>query len=262
MKAPAIYWQYAILRVHQNLHKVKLYDIAVSLFHLYNLEENDKILKVLNRVEGYIMSTPTKILLGDTPGLQSVSIIYNMYAMNNLGSLAFIAKLEQILEDELKLKKYKISLDDNINFMDCLARRRCSNLNIWKPLLDDIEYSISKGQPKLIDIYCVIRSLYAVKLCDDSAVKKLVEYVIKRGNDSDNLIKLDSEGKHRKGVHFIWLVAEIAPSIKDKNFLTHVGVYAAKTFQDMSPIYLMRLYDALKKLQNFKNEKVMTQLKK
>lgn len=262
VQAPSIYWQYVILRVHQNLHKVQLYDIAISLYHLQHLQESDKIIKVLNRVEGYLMSTPTKVLLGDKPALQSMSIIYNIYTMNNFGSLAFVAKLEQIIEDELAKKKYKMSLDDNINLMDCLARKRCGNINIWKVLLADIEYSISKGQPQLLDIYAVIRSLYAVKLCDDSAVKKLVEYLVKRGNDSDHIIKLDSEGKHRKGVHFIWLVAETAPSIKDKNFLTHVGVYASKTYQDMQPSYLVRLYDALKKLQNFKNDKVMAQLKR
>ena len=31
VNAPSIYYQYAILRVHQNLHKVKLVDIAITI---------------------------------------------------------------------------------------------------------------------------------------------------------------------------------------------------------------------------------------
>ena len=43
VQAPSIYFQYAILRIHQNLDKVKLIDIAASVTNCSHLGEVSKI---------------------------------------------------------------------------------------------------------------------------------------------------------------------------------------------------------------------------
>jgi hypothetical protein len=51
----------------------------------------------------------------------------------------------------------------------------------------------------------------------------MVDYLVKRGYDSDDLIAMSSmKGGYRRAVHFISIVAESKPDIKNKHFLRHV----------------------------------------
>lgn len=72
VNAPSIFFQYAILRVHQNLSKVKLIDISLTLTALHHLADEEKISKLLNRVENHIETTNEIMLAGDTYNLKGL----------------------------------------------------------------------------------------------------------------------------------------------------------------------------------------------
>lgn len=135
----------------------------------------------------------------------------------------FWKKIEDMLQEEFKKKTYKLEASECVYFIDSLARRNYSNSDLWKPILTDIEASLQFGCLTNTDIYVLLRSLYAVKLVEADAVKQLVEYIVKRGYDSDDLLKMGTN--HRKAVHFIWLVADSCPKLKNKHFMTHIAVF-------------------------------------
>lgn len=81
VRAPPIYYQYAILRVHQNLHNVKLIDIGMSVENVQMLGDDDKMMKLLNRVQNYIEVTNEKILTGGEgrSNLKGLISLYSAY---------------------------------------------------------------------------------------------------------------------------------------------------------------------------------------
>lgn len=161
----------------------------------------------------------------------------------------FWKKVEDLLAKVLKKKDFKIPVEECIRMADSFARRKTTNIELWQPILNDLDNSINFGGLSNNDIYFVIRSLYAVNLLDDEMTKKLVEYLVKRGYDSDDLLNLSTAGtSHRKAVHFIWLIADNCPKLKNKHFLTHVSIFAQQAMQELSTLQKVRLYDALKKL--------------
>lgn len=105
-----------------------------------------------------------------------------------------------------------------------MAQRNNQNVNLWKPILEDIEASINFGGLTNIDVHRLLRSLYAVKLLEPNVVDKLVDYVVKRGYDSDDLLTMSKKNAgHRTAVQFIWLIADSHPKLKNKHFFTHVS---------------------------------------
>ena len=79
---------------------------------------------------------------------------------------------------------------------DSLGKKRNSNVNIWKPLMSDLEEEIRFGNVSNQEIYVLIRALYAIGLTEPQAVSKLVDYIVKRGYDSDDLLKMKTEDKN------------------------------------------------------------------
>lgn len=68
-----------------------------------------------------------------------------------------------------------------------------------------------------------MRALHAVKLLDEDVAKNLVQYLVKRGYDSDDLLNLSSKrGGHRRGILLISIISEAAPDLKNKTFLNQV----------------------------------------
>lgn len=68
-----------------------------------------------------------------------------------------------------------------------------------------------------------MRALNTVGLLHEDLTKQLVDYLVKRGYDSDDLMALSGKKDgHRRAVHLIWLVAESFPQIKNKHFLMHI----------------------------------------
>jgi len=74
-----------------------------------------------------------------------------------------------------------------------------------------------------MDIYYLMRSLHSLNLLEDQLTKQLVDYIVKRGYDSDDLLAMSSrKGGYRRAVNMVWLISEAFPSLKNKHFLTHI----------------------------------------
>lgn len=74
-------------------------------------------------------------------------------------------------------------------------------------------------------------------MLDGEVTKQLIEYLVRRGYDSDNLMQMSSKvGGYRRAVHLISLVSESKPNLKNKHFLKHVEVFVKNCFQDMKQI--------------------------
>jgi hypothetical protein len=108
VQAPSIFFQYAILRVHQNLPKVKLIDIAMSLQNGHHLIEMDKIEKLCNRIQNHIEVTHEKLLCQNGFNLKGLMGIYNMFSHYRMGSMQFFKKLEGLIEKDLVRKEYQL----------------------------------------------------------------------------------------------------------------------------------------------------------
>ena len=114
-----------------------------------------------------------------------------------------------------------------------------------------------------MEIYYVMRSLHAVEFLEKEVAKGLIDYMVKRGYDSDDMLTMSSKkGGYRRAVHLIWLVSESVPNLKNKHFLMHIQIFAQNCYKEMPPLQQMRLFNALKKLTHFKNEKLMNNLRK
>jgi hypothetical protein len=74
----------------------------------------------------------------------------------------------------------------------------------------------------LNDAYILLRALHSVKLLDGEVADTIVQYLVKRGYDSDDLLKLSSKrGGHRRGLLVIEIVSKSAPELKNKSFMNH-----------------------------------------
>ena len=147
--------------------------------------------------------------------------------------------------------------------INAFAMRKNSNPKLWEPLLADLDKWIQLGSVNNIEIFYLMRALHTVGLLEDELTKSLIDYLVKRGYDSDDLISMSSKrGGYRRAVHLIWLVSESNPTIKNKHFMMHIYVFAQNCYKDMNGLQQMRLYNALKKLKHFKNEKLLNQLRK
>ena len=114
-----------------------------------------------------------------------------------------------------------------------------------------------------MQVFYLLRSLSTVNLLDGDVTKTMVDYLVKRGYDSDDLKAMSSmKGGYRRAVHFISIVAQSKPDIKNKHFLRHVEEFTQNCYRDMKPIQTIRLLKALQSLKNFKNEKLLNNLNK
>lgn len=146
VNAPSIYYQYAILRVHQNLHKVRLVDIAITLNEMHHLIDQDKIAKLMRRVENHFEVTSEKLLLENKGGnVKALWSIFCQYAHHQFGQPPFWKKLERLLADEIDKKKYVMSLDELVPLMMYMAVQKTHNDALWGALVQDLDNHIELG---------------------------------------------------------------------------------------------------------------------
>jgi len=90
VEAEPIYYQYALLRVHQNLHSCKLAEIASAVENCNALGEEHKIAKFLRKVEHHIEVTNQKFLLGDQDdNVAALCALYSFFAYSHSGGPPF-----------------------------------------------------------------------------------------------------------------------------------------------------------------------------
>lgn len=127
----------------------------------------------------------------------------------------------------------------------------------------DVDSIMKAGGLNNVDIFYLIRSLSTVKLITGDVVKDLVNYLVKRGYDSDDYMAMTkSNSKYRRPVHMISLIADLAPTLKNKHFMNHVQAFTINCYKDMPILWTTMLMNSLQKFSNFKNEKLINELRK
>ena len=82
-----------------------------------------------------------------------------------------------------------------------MALKKCRNQKIWECALKDYQVSLHLGGVDNMQIFYLIRSLHACDLIDEDAISGLIEYLVKRGYDSDDMIAMSSKkGGYRRAV--------------------------------------------------------------
>ena len=72
---------------------------------------------------------------------------------------------------------------------------------MWERLTQDLDLHIQRGNVSNMHIFYVLRALSAVNLLNDEIATGLIEYLVKRGYDADDLTKLSSQkGSYRRAV--------------------------------------------------------------
>jgi hypothetical protein len=60
------------------------------------------------------------------------------------------------------------------------------------------------GSVNMIHIYYIIRSLNKINILEEEVTKDLIDYLVKRGYDGENLMELSSKkGGYRRAIHMI-----------------------------------------------------------
>lgn len=207
-------------------------DIALTLDNAHTLNDNGKIIKLVTRISDHIEHTSPRILRGDGSNLQAFARIYFWFSMQKeFTKESLMRKIEGFLEEDLKTKGYRLEHHQVMSLIDILGRQKNANPEIWKPLMLDFDYSIKFGSANLEDCFVLFRSLHFAGFMDADVVNPLIEYLVKRGYDSNDLQKMNPEPlspgqpNYKRAVNFICLVAEGNPKLKNKHFLTHIKVF-------------------------------------
>ena len=89
--------------------------------------DEDKMVKLLKRIENYIEVTNPKILLGEGSNIRALMSLYTSYSFTKMGGPHFWHKLEKLLEEDITNKKFKLDTDDLIPVLNALAQQRNVN---------------------------------------------------------------------------------------------------------------------------------------
>jgi hypothetical protein len=92
------------------------------------------------------------------------------------------------LEKDVRKKNYKLEKMDLLMLINALSIHECTNQEIWEILLMDVDALIKVSGMSNMDIYYLIRSMSAVNLISGDVINDLVNYLVKRGYDSDDFI--------------------------------------------------------------------------
>lgn len=142
-----------------------------------------------------------------------------------------------------------------------MGRRRSSNSNLWNAVLQNFEKSLDYGGVDCINIYKVMRALAAVNYLDEDTTKGLVNYLIKRGYDADDLLCMHGpeKKKQRKPIHLIMLISYSAPNIRNKHLKNLLVAYARAVIEAklLNPMECFELYKALRNLKDFKADNLL-----
>lgn len=113
--------------------------------------------------------------------------LYSNFCLTQQGSPQFFSKLESMLVKDLKNKTYQLTPEELFPMLDALSIQKSQNEELWQPLLTDLDKSIQLGTVNNIQIFHLMRALSSVGLLDADVTKTLVDYLVKRGYDSDDL---------------------------------------------------------------------------
>ena len=139
ISAPDLYFQYTILRMSQKIEDLKLYDIAMALTNSDRLPEDETILKLVSKIQEYIVHTSEENLLGTGTNLQGLCYIYCQIQAMQKGSPRFWQKMEHLLAKDISAKESVIDLYLAVTMLDAMGKQRCSKPEIWQELLSDFE---------------------------------------------------------------------------------------------------------------------------
>lgn len=116
-----------------------------------------------------------------------------------------------------------------------------------------------------IKIYYLMRALASSENLQDELTKSLVNYVIKRGYDADDLLMMNDDKKNlRRAVHFVMLIAYSNPDLKNKHLNNMLTVFTREAISsgNLNHMQAFELFKALRHLKNFKGDNLLKSLKK
>lgn len=80
-----------------------------------------------------------------------------------------------------------------MNLLEVFGRAHVTRQDLWEPIMMDMDHMLKFGTATNHDIYHIMRALHAVSFLDEGVVRPLVDYLVKRGYDSDELIKMSTD---------------------------------------------------------------------
>lgn len=126
---------------------------------------------------------------------------------------------------------------------------------MWNPLLADFEKSMKYGGANLVMVYKVMRALASMNILKDQVVNELVQYIIKRGYDAEDMLAMGNKKNDlKRAVHLIMLVSYSKPDIKNKHFINNLEIFTTEAIntKSLNPMEAFELYKALHNFKNFK----------
>mmetsp|Transcript_28801 Transcript_28801/g.43486 ORF Transcript_28801/g.43486 Transcript_28801/m.43486 type:complete len:109 (-) Transcript_28801:163-489(-) len=108
----------------------------------------------------------------------------------------------------MKLKEIQFTAPEAAQFLNSLSMKQSTSEKLWSPLLGDFDEEMKIGHATVEDIFYTIRALYTVQFLDEEIANSMVQYLVKRGYDSDDIKGLSSpEGGYRRAIQLITVIA-------------------------------------------------------
>jgi len=104
-------------------------------------------------------------------------------------------------------------------------------------------------------VYKVMRALASMNILKDQVVNELVQYIIKRGYDAEDMLAMGNKKNDlKRAVHLIMLVSYSKPDIKNKHFINNLEIFTTEAIntKSLNPMEAFELYKALHNFKNFK----------
>ena len=110
-----------------------------------------------------------------------------------------------------------------------------------------------------------MRSLASMGALKDQVASELVQYIVKRGYDAEDMLTMGyQKNEMRRAVHLIMLVSYSKPDIKNKHFIKNMEIFTKEAInqKSLNPMEAFELYKALYNLKNFTSDKLLKALRK
>lgn len=98
-----------------------------------------------------------------------------------------------------------------------MAYQKSESKIMWACFIKDLEQHIEDKALDIYQVFNVMRSLYAVDMLDESLSIGLVQYLMKKGYNATDLLKMRCPDKpFHRAVHLIGIISQSAPLMKNK----------------------------------------------
>jgi len=130
-------------------------------------------------------------------------------------------------------------------------------------MFTDLDQHIELGSVNIHQVFSIMRSLNAVNLLDEELTTRFVDYIVKKGYDSDDLLEMGPpKQSHRRAIQLMGLISQTCKNLDNTHFFLHTSVFALHAYKHINPLQQQRLYHALSDFKHMKDDKVLATLRK